>query len=320
MTVILELAALVSVAALTYFLGHWLLRRKTSSERGQQHFRTRPNVLVTALAGVIPLTGKKRKAISIELQRAGLLDKWALVRFCASRNVLVIGCIIGTAALMVLADPKTNDARWIFISGAVFTAASLGIPRLGLQIQASRRIRRIQLGLPDALDLLSLCLSGGYSVERSMNEVCKQLRGTHDDLAVELDVVSRHSKADSFERALSHFAERVDIPDVRGLTSVISNANRTGTEVSRSLIEYADRLRLITKQRAESRANSTTVAMLFPVVFCLAPPIFILLLGPPVVQLKNFVGKERQTGGVLSSRDITAEVSEPQGSINRQPQ
>ena len=317
MTGILELAALCIVTLATYFIGHWLFGRKHDPAHDQPYFRRKPNLLVTALAGVIPLTGKKRVSISSELRRAGLLDKWALVRFCASRNVVVIGCVVGTAALMVLADPKTNDARWILISGGVFTAAALGIPRLALQIQASRRVRRVQLGLPDALDLLSLCLSGGYSVERSLAEVCKQLRGVHNDLAVELDVVSRQSKADSFERALSQFAERVDVPDVRGLTSVISNANRTGTEVTRSLIDYADRLRLITKQRAESRANSTTVAMLFPIVFCLAPPIFILLIGPPVVQLKNFIGTERQSGGILSSRDITAEASESRSPIGR---
>lgn len=92
----------------------------------------------------------------------------------------------------------------------------------------------------------------------------------------------------------------MNAPDVNALASLVSQTERTGTHVATAVTEFADGIRRQFRQRAEERASKTTISMLFPVVFCLAPPVFILLLGPPLLQLKNFVEQAHAPGGVLN--------------------
>jgi tight adherence protein C len=89
-------------------------------------------------------------------------------------------------------------------------------------------------------------------------------------------------------------------PDVNALASLVTQTERTGTHVATAVTEFADSVRRQFRQRAEERASKTTIHMLFPVIFCLAPPVFILLLGPPVLQLKNFVDRAHTPGGLLN--------------------
>jgi tight adherence protein C len=102
-------------------------------------------------------------------------------------------------------------------------------------------------------------------------------------------------------KALKEFARRMNAPDVNALASLVSQSERTGTHVASAVTEFADSIRRQFRQRAEERASKTTIRMLFPVIFCLAPPVFILLLGPPVLQLRNFVRQANAPGGVLNA-------------------
>lgn len=101
-------------------------------------------------------------------------------------------------------------------------------------------------------------------------------------------------------KALKEFARRMNATDVNALASLVSQTERTGTHVATAVTEFADSVRRQFRQRAEERASKTTIRMLFPVIFCLAPPVFILLLGPPILQLRNFVRDANAPGGVLN--------------------
>jgi tight adherence protein C len=118
---------------------------------------------------------------------------------------------------------------------------------------------------------------------------------------VELEIVRRHAEADTMAKALKEFARRMNAPDVNALASLVSQTEKTGTHVATAVTEFADGIRRQFRQRAEERASKTTIRMLFPVIFCLAPPVFILLLGPPVLQLRNFVKQAHAPGGVLNA-------------------
>jgi tight adherence protein C len=86
---------------------------------------------------------------------------------------------------------------------------------------------------------------------------------------------------------------------VNALANLVTQSERTGTHVATAVTEFADGIRRQFRQRAEERANKTSVKLLFPVVICLAPPVFILLLGPPVLQLRSFIRDAHKPGGVL---------------------
>jgi tight adherence protein C len=182
-----------------------------------------------------------------------------------------------------------------------------------LHHQAKQRVDRIQRGLPDALDLVTMCVTGGLPLHEALERVSKELRFSNEDVAIEFEIIRRHADAHKMASALRHFAHRIDAPDVSALAALVTQTERLGTHVSTAICDYADSVRRAHRQFAEERANKTSIKMLFPVVLCLAPPIYILLCGPPVLKLRSFLIEERRPGGILaqeipgvSGRDLEA--------------
>jgi tight adherence protein C len=253
-----------------------------------------------ALAGAIPISDTEWERLEQDLKRAGFYGPAAIIEFLATRNVIVVGLLIIGGGLAVAVEPGTTLPRTILIATGLMTVAAYAVPRWMLHSQAMRRLGRIQRGLPDALDIIRMCLTGGLPLRDSLARVSREVELFHPDVAVELEVVRRHSEADTMGKALKEFSRRMNAADVNALASLVTQTERTGTHVATAVTEFADGIRRQFRQRAEERASKTTVRMLFPVIFCLAPPVFILLLGPPIIQLKKFVEQAHAPGGVLN--------------------
>ncbi|REJ92947.1 MAG: type II secretion system F family protein [Planctomycetota bacterium] len=262
--------------------------------------RQRPSRFRVALAGAIPQSEKEQKSLEQDLKRAGFYGPNAIIEFLATRNFIVVGVIVLGGSLAILADPGSTLPKTILIATAVTAALAYILPRSLLRSQANRRLGRIQRGLPDALDIIRMCLTGGLPLRDSLERVSHEVEFFHPDVAVELEVVRRHAEADTMTKALKEFARRMNAPDVNALASLVSQTERTGTHVAVAVTDFADSVRRQFRQRAEERASKSTVKMLFPVIFCLAPPVFILLLGSPILQLRNFVKEAHAPGGVLN--------------------
>lgn len=262
----------------------------------------RPGALQRSLAGAMPLLSGEVEALEQDLRRAGFYSPYALIEYLSARNFIVISLLLvgGTAA--VLADPTTTLPNTILIAAGSAAAISYLLPRYLLHWQAESRLGRIQHGLPDALDIVRMCLTGGLPLRDSLERVARDVEFFHPDIAVELEVVRRHAEADTMQKALKEFARRMNAPDVNALSSLVSQTERTGTHVATAVTEFADSMRRQYRQRAEERASKTSIKLLFPVLLCLAPPVFILLMGPPVLQLRNFIREAHQPGGVLESQ------------------
>jgi len=98
---------------------------------------------------------------------------------------------------------------------------------------------------------------------------------------------------------------------VKAMTAVVTQSERMGTNVGSALQEYADSMRLNQRQRAEEQGNKRSVQMLFPVALCLAPPVYILLLAPGILELYDFVKRENQQGGILSQNLSSIQTAAP---------
>ena len=236
-----------------------------------------------------------------DLWRAGYYHASARRNFLLLRVLLLLVCVAASGMIIfaVGADNDQATAR-IAIATAVVASFAYAIPRFHLSVQARQRVARIQQDLPDALDMITMCVTGGLSLEAALERVAQQFDSTHPDLAVELCFVHRQAKLGTLGQALRQFASRIDAPDVKSLTSVVSHAERLGTDVAAALYGYADGIRRRHRQRAEERANKTGIRMLFPLVLCLAPSVFLLLWGPALLQMRDFFTVERGDGGVLS--------------------
>ncbi len=271
--------------------------------------RVRPGHWRRLWARSIPASQAETEALAQDLKRAGYYGIDAAIEYLAARNFIVVGLLVVGIAAAVIADPATKLPQTIL--AATITAATVCYvaPRWLLHLQANRRLHKIQHGLPDALDIVRMCLSGGLSLRDSLARVARDIEFFHREIAVELEVVRRHAEADTMQRALKEFARRMNAPDVNALSSLVSQTELMGTHVANAVTEFADTMRRQYRQRAEERANKTSIKLLFPVILCLAPPVFILMVGPPVLQLRSFLRDAHETGGVLNPSSYTERLT-----------
>lgn len=262
-----------------------------------------------AMAKVVPQLGSEVDKIERDLKRAGYYGKAALVEYMASRNLLIVLVLIATGILAVLADPTSPIPRLVLIVGGLIAILGYAVPRIVLNLQARARVDRIQRGLPDALDIIRMCLTGGLPLREALVRVADEIRSFHPDIATELNVIHRHADTNSMPVALRNFSRRIDTPDINALAALVSQSDQVGTNVASAVAEYADGIRRQHRQRADEAASKTTIRMLFPVIFCLAPPIYILLCGPPLLQLRNFLRDEHEPGGILDSSTYDTSVT-----------
>lgn len=273
--------------------------RLGNREDGEQYTRMVFGPLTTALATIIPQSSSEVAAIERDLKRAGYYRHTALKEYMATRNALILLIVMATLAVATMADPGSKIPEMVLFVGLVTSVLGYGLPRLVLRNQAERRVNRIQKGLPDALDIITMCITGGLPLNDALQRVSDEIRFSHRDVATEFDIIRRQSEADTMAKALKQFADRIDSPEINSLAALVTQTQRMGTHVATAVCEYADSVRRAHRQRAEEAAGKTSIKLLFPVVLCLAPPIYILLLGPPLLKMRNFIRDAHQPGGVL---------------------
>ncbi len=265
----------------------------------------------TALAGVVPQSADEVKKIERDLKRAGYYRSTSLVEYMATRNGLLVAIVITTGVLAVIADPTTSLPEMIVVAGLTTAVLGYSLPRFLLSWQAKSRVDRIQKGLPDALDIIRMCLTGGLPLREALERVSQEIEFHHPDIAVEFAIIHRHADAASMTMALRQFARRVDAPDISAMAAIVTQTERMGTHVATAVADYADSVRRAFRQLAEERANKTSIRMLFPVILCLAPPIYILLCGPPILKLRSFLLEAHQSGGLLDPMNYGEEITPP---------
>jgi tight adherence protein C len=245
--------------------------------------------MTEALASQIPALFVTPDNLTQDLRRAGYYKPTARSEFLALRNGLAFLtlALVGVYAVMVGPREREMTAN-ILIWGVAITTLVYVTPWIYLRLQAQRRVLLIQRALPDAFDMLTMCLTGGMSLYDALTNVSREVYFSHPDLSIELEIVRRHTDMASLGEAFQHFARRIDTPEVVALTSLIRQTERLGTNVVEAVREYADGVRIKLRQTADERANKAGVKLLFPLVLCLAPSTLIILWGPAALELRNF--------------------------------
>lgn len=228
--------------------------------------RVTPNGLTASEAGV---TGRAR-----ELRQAGFRSPLAPRLFRLAQT--------GCAALLGLAA----WAAFTAMAGLAAAVAGFVGPELWLIQRVERQRRLIQNGLPDALDLMVVCIEAGSGIDPALIRASEDLDFAYPELAWELRVVILEMRAGMARlEALRHFAERTKVEDVRMLVSLLAQTERFGGSVAQALRTHARASRTVRRQRAEERASRVAVKLVFPLVFFLFPALYVVVLGPVVVQV-----------------------------------
>ncbi|MCC6420696.1 MAG: type II secretion system F family protein [Gemmataceae bacterium] len=250
--------------------------------------------MTPALASGAPMTAGDRAALEKELREAGFYRPTALMEYSAIRAVLVFLPILIALAVALLADRQRMSM--ILIGGLLVSALGFSIPRVYVSYLARKRAREIERGLPVALDLLALGLSGGQHILAAFARVSQELRHSYPVLAEEFQIVLRQAELRSLPHALQQFADRVGVGEVRNLAVILTQAERLGTDLSTALLEFSNTFRLALRTRADAQANRASFWMLFPTVLCLWIPAAIVLAGPVFFEFNE---RRRETARML---------------------
>ncbi len=246
--------------------------------------------LVESLAGQLPQTSGKTGVLDHELRRAGYYQPEALNVFLAIRNSLVIIVVVCTATLAVTIGPEYQRlVIRILLVGTIATGLVWALPRLILRTLGNRRVERISRSVPFALDIITMCLSGGLSLRDALKHVSRELRAAQPDLAMELTIVQQQADMTSLDMSLRQFTKRIDAPEIAALSALIAQSQQLGTDTVHLLRDYSESIRSRWRQAADERASKTGVKMLFPLTFCLLPVVLIVLWGPAVMELWIFL-------------------------------
>jgi tight adherence protein C len=300
---LLAAGAFVAIALAVYILGRLIVPTNRNNPDGRRPLAF--GLLTRPLAAMLPALADEE--LAKDLRRAGLYHPFALHEYLAIRNALVLGwmAVCGLAYGLIV----RNEVQWtipFLVLAVVVMIICYSVPRLVLQSMAAARLQRIEQSLPDGLDMITMVMEGGLSLVASLEHVGREIGAAHPDLACELTIVARHTQARALDHALKQFADRIDTPDVQSLSALVSYAERLGSDMVGAFREFADGIRRGARQRAEERGNKASVKLLFPIVLCLAPPVYILLLAPAVLELRNFVLRENRPGGVLSQESVVS--------------
>ena len=190
-----------------------------------------------------------------------------------------LGPVIGLALGSLI---PTNTVFWSLTLGAVFYL----LPDMWLKLRIKKRRERIRRSLPDALDLLVICVEAGLGLDQAMLRVGQELINSHPDIhqefmQVNLEQLAGKPRLDAWKSA----ADRTQIGEFSLFVSMLTQADRFGTPIVRALSRFGDEIRLKRRQRAEELAAKSKIKILFPLVLFIFPCIFIVLLAPAILNI-----------------------------------
>jgi tight adherence protein C len=212
-----------------------------------------------------------------KLTHAGYRSHEAVAVFFGIR----IGCAVLTFALLtssVLMRPNLLVA----LGGS---AAGYLLPTMALGRLARKRQHRIRLGLPDALDLLVVSVEAGLGLDQAIQRVGEEIAFAHPDLSDELRLINLELRAGKGRAdALRNLAARTGVDDIASLVAMLVQTDKFGTSVAQSLRVHSETVRTKRRQRAEEAAAKTGVKIVFPLVFCIFPAIWVVTIGPAAIK------------------------------------
>jgi tight adherence protein C len=239
--------------------------------------------LVMRVGSIVPASPKDLPRLKRRLLRAGFRDPGAVRVFNGVRGVLVVA-FLGAAALAGMHREASAGNRLLLFGG--WGLIGYMMPMNYLLFRIRRRRRAIQKGLPNALDLMVVCVESGLGLDQTILQVAKELQFAYPDLCDEFTVMNLEMRAGKRRvEALRNLAERTGVEDMKKLAAVLIQTDRFGTSIAQSLRGHADYLRVMARQKAEERAAKLAVKLVFPIFFCVLPSLFVVTVGPVLTRL-----------------------------------
>jgi tight adherence protein C len=290
MTLLVFLALAVAVALVgmkMYVRPKEAIERVVGGTDPTEHMPSHPSLalhaMIKKLGNFVPQSPKDVTVMQRRLIRAGVRSEGALKILYGAKAVFGVTLPLITAAV-VAGSTMDSSNKFATILGA--TAVGFFGPNEYVRRMAGKRQKEISKGLPNALDLLVVCVESGLGLDQAILQVSKELDKAHPEISEEFGLVNLELKAGKRRvEALRNLAERTGVDDLKKLVAVLIQADRFGTGVAQSLRAHADFMRIQARQVAEEKAAKLGVKLIFPIFFCILPSLFVVTVGPVAMKI-----------------------------------
>lgn len=237
---------------------------------------------------LVPPSAADAKKLQKQLMQAGYRSQHATAIY---RSLQLVSMVALPGAIVLV---------WMFLarplSGALIPAlfafaAGFLLPRFILNRLRTSRQLRITWGLADALDLMVITMEAGLGLNAAMLKVCEELKDVHPDISKEFELANLEIRVGrERSEALRNLADRTGVEDLNSLVGMLIQADRFGTSIARAVRVYSDSLRTKRRQRAEQAAQKAAFKLLLPLGGLLFPTMFIIILGPALLNISDMLG------------------------------
>jgi len=289
--------AFLSVAILTYWVSMMLLHGDDQDKlrsRLQGKGQTSSSAAKKSTAGTVtllqqlgqaaskpfmPSSREKQSALQRELRRAGIYSNSALRAIQGGKFIgLSLGLMVGYLLSLVMGS--------LFLMVSVSGLLGYLIPTMWLRMKVTGNQKSLEYGLADAMDLMVVCVEAGLTVDAAMQRVGEELALVHPAISREFGIAHMETRVGlPRQEALKNLGVRTGNTALISLAAMLNQADRFGTSIAKALRVHAETIRLTRQHKAEEMAAKSAVKMSFPLVLCIFPATFIVLMGPTIMHL-----------------------------------
>jgi len=227
-------------------------------------------------------SGEEMKALRRRMIRAGIYEPRAVAYFFLGRTILAVAL----AAMVFIFAPaaKNSPVLWLFM--AVGGIAGYIAPSMYLDRRIKARQSEHQTGFPDFMDLLVVCADAGLSMEASLDRVGRELSASYPSLTANIHMTNLEIRAGrTMSEALEHLGDRLGVEEARAFATLIQQSAELGSSITEALRVYSDDMRHKRLSRAEEKAYSLPAKLSVPMMVCIFPVLFVVILLPVIVRL-----------------------------------
>lgn len=299
---IIVIAVLIVVSAAMIAVSVWpntrekqdtVIRRITGKRKAEEVTVDRPKRSATsrlmekmapmAVRPALPRSDQEMSLLRIKLSNAGFRKESAPMLFLASKTVLA-GVLLAVVLIFTLGTGQTT--RNVFGMSAFAAGLGFMLPNLWLILAVKQRAQSIRDGLPDSLDLMVVSVEAGLGLDAAIQRVGDEMKNVHPILSEEMSIATYETQMGvPRAEALNNLSIRTGVAEMKSLVAVITQAERFGTSIAKALRNQSDAMRVKRRQRAEEKAQKTTVKLMLPLILFIFPAIFVVLVGPAVLRL-----------------------------------
>ncbi|MBC8117450.1 MAG: type II secretion system F family protein, partial [Candidatus Saccharimonas sp.] len=227
--------------------------------------------------------------LRVRLANAGYNQASSAQMYLAIKVAMLgVGALLGGGYGMLAYGPTQKG----FFSIGIAAGVCFYLPELVLWFMISSRKQKIFLSMPDALDLLVVCVEAGLGLDAGLRRIGEELADAHPELCSEFALSNMQVQMGRVRRDVLHdLGVRTGVDDVKALAAILIQAERFGSSIAQALRVQSDSMRVKRRQLAEEKAQKTAVQMLFPMVLFIFPGIFVVLVGPAAIKMMDSMFK-----------------------------